>query len=79
MLNRILVGIIGIPCLMWILLTGGMPLYVFVNLIILIGLFEFYKMAEDGGKKPNKKLGYLAGITIPYIIKYMKMENLLST
>lgn len=75
MFNRILIGLLGIPCLIWVLLIGGTPLYIFVNLVILIGLFEFYKMAEISGKKPDIKLGCLAGVSIPYIIKYIKPED----
>ena len=75
MLNRILVALIGIPLLMMVLLKGGFLLLLFVNFIILVGLFEFYKMAEIGGKKPDINLGYIAGLAIPNIVYFAAVDN----
>lgn len=75
MLNRILVALIGIPLLMTVLLKGGFLLLLFVNFVILVGLFEFYKMAEIGGKKPDVNLGYIAGLAIPNIIYFSNVDN----
>ena len=75
MLNRILVALIGIPLLMTVLLKGGFLLLLFVNFVILVGLFEFYKMAEIGGKKPDVNLGYIAGLAIPNIIYFANVDN----
>ncbi|MGL4988056.1 MAG: phosphatidate cytidylyltransferase, partial [Cetobacterium sp.] len=75
MLNRILVALLGIPLLLTILLKGGFLLLLFVNFIVLVGLFEFYKMAEIGGKKPEVKLGYLAGLAIPNIIYFSNVND----
>ncbi|MGL5176330.1 MAG: phosphatidate cytidylyltransferase, partial [Cetobacterium sp.] len=75
MLNRILVALIGIPLLMTILLKGGFLLLLFVNFVILVGLFEFYKMAEIGGKKADVNLGYLAGLAVPNIIYFSNVTD----
>lgn len=75
MLNRILVALIGIPLLMMVLLKGGFLLLLFINFIILVGLFEFYKMAEIGGKKPDINLGYIAGLAIPNIVYFTDVDN----
>lgn len=75
MLNRILVALIGIPILLTILLKGGLLLLLFVNFVIFIGLFEFYKMAEIGGKKPEVNLGYIAGMAIPNLVYFLKASN----
>ncbi|MGL5277691.1 MAG: phosphatidate cytidylyltransferase [Cetobacterium sp.] len=75
MLNRILVALIGIPLLVTVLLKGGFLLLLFVNFVILVGLFEFYKMAEIGGKKPDVNLGYIAGLAIPNIIYFTNVDN----
>lgn len=64
MLNRILVALVGIPVLLYILFTGGYPLLVFTNLIVGVGMFEFYSMAEKSGIKPYSKLGIVFGIII---------------
>jgi len=75
MLNRILVALIGIPLLITVLLKGGFLLLLFVNFIILVGLFEFYKIAEIGGKKPDINLGYIAGLAIPNTIYFTNVDN----
>lgn len=75
MLNRILVALVGIPILVTVLLKGGFLLLLFVNFVILVGLFEFYKMAEIGGKKPDVNLGYVAGLAIPNFIYFSKADN----
>ena len=75
MLNRILVALIGIPLLMTMLLKGGFLLLLFVNFVILVGLFEFYKMAEIGGKKADVNLGYFAGLAIPNIIYFSNAND----
>lgn len=75
MLNRILVALIGIPLLITVLLKGGFLLLLFVNFVILVGLFEFYKMAEIGGKKPDVNLGCIAGLAIPNIVYFTNVDN----
>ncbi|MGL5709461.1 MAG: phosphatidate cytidylyltransferase, partial [Cetobacterium sp.] len=75
MLNRILVALVGIPLLMTMLLKGGFLLLLFVNFVILVGLFEFYKMAEIGGKKADVNLGYFAGLAIPNIIYFSNAND----
>ena len=68
MLSRIIVAIIGIPILIGILYYGGIPLLIFTNLIVGMGAYEFYQMAEIGGKKPHKLLGIIMALTIPNIL-----------
>lgn len=75
MVNRILVALIGIPLLITVLLKGVFLLLLFVNFVVLVGLFEFYKMAEIGGKKPDVNLGYIAGLAIPNIIYFVNVDN----
>lgn len=80
MLNRILVALIGIPVLMYVYYSGGFPLLVFTNLIIGIGLYEFYKMSEMAGQKPFTKLGICAGLALPNLIYFsnpLKMDVLI--
>lgn len=75
MMNRLLVAIIGIPILIFILLNGGFPLLIFCNFVIVVGLYEFYRMAELGGKNPSKILGYAGGILIPNLVYFTTPEN----
>ena len=57
MLSRIIVALIGIPILIGVLYYGGLPLLVFTNIIVGIGAYEFYQMAEIGGKKSTQIIG----------------------
>lgn len=70
MINRILVALAGIPVLMYIYYKGGFPLLVFANVVIGIGLYEFFKMSELSGQKPFTKLGMAAGLAVPNIIYF---------
>jgi phosphatidate cytidylyltransferase len=59
--SRVLVALVGIPALIGIILYGGIA---FLGLIVLassIGLWEFYRMAEQKGMFPNAVLGILSG------------------
>lgn len=73
MLSRIIVALIGIPILIGILYYGGFPLLIFTNIIVGIGTYEFYKMAEIGGKKPHKIMGIIASLLIPNIIFFKEL------
>ena len=68
MLSRIMVAIIGIPVLIWILYSGGIPLLIFTNIIVGMATYEFYNMAEIGGKKPYKVMGILGALAMPNIL-----------
>lgn len=64
MLNRILVAILGIPILAYIYYYGGIPLLIFVNLIVGVGLYEFFSMAKKSGKEVYSNFGILTALTI---------------
>lgn len=68
MLSRIGVAIIGIPLVLYILFSGGYPLLLFTNLIIGIGTYEYYQMAENKGYAPFKILGIIFSLIIPNIL-----------
>lgn len=77
MLSRIIVALIGIPILIGVLYYGGLPLLIFTNIIVGIGAYEFYKMAEMGGKRPHKLLGIIMAIVIPNVL-FFKELNMIS-
>lgn len=77
MLSRIGVAIVGIPLLVWILYYGGIPLLILVDAIILVGAYEFFRMAEMGGRKPHKLLGMAIAFLIPNMV-YLKEINVLN-
>lgn len=77
MLSRILIAIVGIPLLVYLLYTGGFPLFLFTEVIVLIGVHEFYQMAEIGGKKPNKIIGMITAFLIPLAV-YLDQAKILA-
>ncbi len=73
MWNRLIISIIGIPILGYIYYNGGLPLLIFVNLIIGVGILEFYTMAKTEEKSPYIILGTITALLIPNII-YFKLD-----
>ncbi|MDR3259332.1 MAG: phosphatidate cytidylyltransferase [Fusobacteriaceae bacterium] len=68
MLNRILVAIIGIPLLLLMYIKGGIFIFIISIIISVLGLHEYYSMAEKDGYNPYKILG----ITLSLIILSIK-------
>jgi phosphatidate cytidylyltransferase len=60
------VGVVGIPFLAFMALEGSLFLLVLVSLIILIGLWEFYRLAEAKGIRPYKILGIGGGLFLSW-------------
>lgn len=76
MLSRIMVAIVGIPLLIYILYHGGFPLLLFINVIVGMGAYEFYNMAEMGGKKPHKVAGIIGALLIPNVLFFNELGTL---
>lgn len=70
MLIRIISAIVGAPLIIFFLIVKGIYLHVFVGLLALIGLFEYYKAIRAVGTKATDIFGYLAVIVF-YIINFM--------
>ncbi|SES68274.1 phosphatidate cytidylyltransferase [Natronincola peptidivorans] len=64
MLKRIISGIIGIPLLIFIILQGGLVLYLGTMVVSLIGLYEFYQAMIFKKLNPLKGIGYGLSIII---------------
>ena len=61
---RILSALIGVPILVLIFRMGGW-LFLALNLIVVtLGIFEYFKLAENKGVKVNKFLGTIFGIVL---------------
>lgn len=58
---RIIVGLIGIPFLVWIMLHGGYAFLFFTLTIAALAQWEFYKAARQKGYQPMEWTGILAG------------------
>jgi len=62
---RIITALLGIPLLIFIILSGGWILKISLSVFVLIGLYEFYK-AMDKKFKPIKSIGFV--FTLLYIL-----------
>ncbi len=61
---RLIVILLGVPCLYLITLRGGFFFLALVDLIILLGLREFYLLMKAKGYEPFEVLGYFCALAI---------------
>lgn len=61
---RLAVILLGVPCLFLITLRGGVFFLLLVDLIILLGLREFYILMKAKGYRPFEVLGYFCALAI---------------
>ena len=59
---RIMVGVTLIPVILIVTWAGGLYLLLFVDLVIVLGLREFYRIAAAKDIEANQTLGILGGI-----------------
>ncbi|MCP4291990.1 MAG: phosphatidate cytidylyltransferase [bacterium] len=64
MLPRLVVIVLGVPCLYFITSRGGVFFFLFVGLLILLGLREFYVLMKAKGYEPFEALGYFCSLAI---------------
>ncbi len=67
---RLLTAAFGVPAAIVCSLVGGIPFLLAVNLVIGVGLFEFYHMMEAKGIRPFKTVGVLAGLVIVWYVYF---------
>jgi phosphatidate cytidylyltransferase len=63
---RLAVILLGVPCLYLITERGGIFFLVLVNLIIFLGLREFYLLMKAKGYRPFELLGYFCALAISW-------------
>jgi len=61
---RVLVTVLGVPCLYLITARGGIFFLLLVNLVVLLGLREFYVLMKHKGYRPFELLGYFCALSI---------------
>ena len=57
--NRTLINVIGIPAILYLLWRGGLGFALFIFLVMIIGLDEFYRMNTNERLSPVKLTGYI--------------------
>jgi len=62
--QRVLTAVIAIPVIIAVTMYGGIAFVLFVALISLLGLKEFYSLTEARGAKPLTTAGLAAGVAI---------------
>ncbi len=63
---RLSVILLGVPCLYLITARGGVFFLILVDLIILLGLREFYTLMKAKGYEPFELLGYFCSMAISW-------------
>ena len=74
--NRVLVALIGVPLLLFVyagesffrINLYGLPMLIFTNLVIGVGIYEFYKMVKVLGKEVYDKFGIIVALIIPNLV-----------
>lgn len=62
MINRILVALFFIPLLIWVYLKGDLTFLLFTNVIVGVGLYEFYRMMKQANKAVALEYGVILGM-----------------
>ena len=57
--NRTIINIIGIPAIMYLLWQGGLLFALFVLLVMMLGINEFYHLTTSKDQFPIKIFGYI--------------------
>jgi phosphatidate cytidylyltransferase len=70
---RILVAIIGIPCIVAVCLLGGFWIWGMVAILATVGILELYHLLEKKGAKPLVAEGVVAGIVITLAFEYHRI------
>jgi phosphatidate cytidylyltransferase len=68
--RRLLASAIFIPCLIILARKGGIYYLALIDLVILVGLWEFYRVMETKGLKPYKWVGIVCGTALPWLMYY---------
>lgn len=66
--QRVAVGLIFIPLILSAIWFGKHFFLLFIEVIVGIGLIEFYDLAKYKNARPQRWLGVLAGIAVPALI-----------
>ncbi|MBZ0267305.1 phosphatidate cytidylyltransferase [bacterium] len=67
-LLRVASGFVFVPVLILLSQHGGVWLLFLVNNIIVVGLWEFYRLMEAKGVEPSKKLGIFAALVLSTLV-----------
>jgi len=64
-LLRVLASVAFIPCFFIVTRRGGYHFLALIDVVIFVGMWEFYGMLEAKGIRPYRAIGILAGLRFP--------------
>jgi phosphatidate cytidylyltransferase len=67
---RVLASVVFIPCFIVITWRGGYHFLALVDIVIFIGLWEFYGMMEAKGIRPYRAIGILSGLALSWYVYF---------
>ena len=73
--DRVLSALIGIPVLLFLMYTGGIPLLIFVIILALLALFELYRLLIEMNIRIHLLLLYGSALIFPIIAFIAPAEN----
>jgi phosphatidate cytidylyltransferase len=69
---RVLASLVFIPCFVIVTLRGGYHFLALIDVVIFVGLWEFYGMMGAKGVQPYRAIGILGGLALSW---YMYFRN----
>ena len=74
MLTRIISGLVLLPLLFFVIINGGISIYLGALICSLIGLYEFFRVFEGSGYKPLKTTIYAMTVIMYTAMTYSGMS-----
>lgn len=65
---RVLASAVFIPCFIIITLRGGYHFLALIDIVIFIGLWEFYAMMRAKGLRPYRTIGIVSGLALSWYV-----------
>ena len=72
--QRVAAGVFFVPLFITITRAGGYPFLALIDLIIVLGLMEFYGMMRAKGMHPYRTIGVISGLTLSTYIFFRSGE-----
>jgi len=65
---RVIASIVFIPCFIILILRGGLHFLALVDIVIFIGMWEFYGMMMAKGIRPYRTIGIVSGLALSWYV-----------
>jgi phosphatidate cytidylyltransferase len=75
LLLRVVMAVIFVPLFLFVSYKGGIPFFLYVELLILVGMGEYFNMVKSCGHKTYRKTGTLFALALGAIFFYAPGES----